>query len=479
MTTLHIQRVLQERFDGLLRFALRTQTRGTATQPAGSIRSVVHLAWPIAAALLGDALLGLVDAKLVGKLGPVAIGGVGIGLTLMYVSHAPVFGLLRAVKIRTAFATGEGREAETYAYAVGGVLVGATAGFAVALAGRDVTALLQALDLPPALVRSGTTFVAAYSLGAPGLFVKSALIQHRQGLGDTRTPMLVGLGGNAVNAVLAYALIGGHLGLPALGLAGAGYATAVVHTLGAIVLALSLFARWAKAQRQAPKIRFARALREVMELGTPVGLHFFAETLALSSLAAILGRLGEVEIAAHQIGLAIIRASFLPGAAVGEAASILVSQSFGRRQPEMARRSTTAALWIATVFMAGCGVVFAVFGRSIAGAFADDPRVITTTAHLLMIGAVFQVLDAINLVLRGALRGAADVRVVALLGTAIVWISVPSMGYLLGDRLGWGAAGGWVGFIIETTLATLVFGWRWRRLLMRATRSPGTEDGGL
>ena len=199
-----------------------------------------------------------------------------------------------------------------------------------------------------------------------------------------------------------------------------------------------------------------------MQLGGPTGLQFGLEMLAFTMFTGILGSLASAEIAAHQIALAVIRTSFLPGIAVGEAASVLVGQALGKRRLDEADRVTVSALALAVVFMAACGVVFGTFGGLIALGFTADPEVVHIARRLLLVAAVFQVLDAVNIVLRGALRGAKDVRFTALVGTAVVWSCMPTAAFFLGKLAGLGAVGGWFGFVGETTLASAILWHRWR-----------------
>ena len=177
----------------------------------------------------------------------------------------------------------------------------------------------------------------------------------------------------------------------------------------------------------------------------------------------MLGSIGTSEIAGHQIALNIIRVSFLPGVAIAEATSVLVGRALGRRRLDDADTATRSGLAMGIAFMALCGLVFATAGEALARQFSADPEVLTTARRLLLVAAVFQILDAINIVLRGALRGAKDVRVVAVMGVLIVWSSLPTCAYVLGRMFGLGALGGWIGFIVETTLASILFGLRWRK----------------
>jgi MATE family multidrug resistance protein len=125
--------------------------------------------------------------------------------------------------------------------------------------------------------------------------------------------------------------------------------------------------------------------------------------------------------------------------------------------------------------MSLCGVGFAVFGAPLAAAFSEDAAVISVARKLLLVAAVFQALDAVNMILRGALRGAKDVRWVMVVGTLIAWICVPGAAFVLGRLAGLGALGGWLGFILETTLASTLLWRRWRRGAWRAEHA-GAEE---
>jgi MATE family multidrug resistance protein len=392
-------------------------------------------------------------------------------MTIVFLGYMVVFGVMRGVKVCVAHAVGEGRPYHGTRYAQAGVGLALVAGTIFGVCTRDAGPLFRLIGIDASLVPYAREFLAAFTFGAPGSAVVCALVQHRQAIGDSRTPMVVGLTGNLVNGLLGWALIYGHAGLPALGVRGSAYATAATEWLEAIALLVLLVrgarrqGRWAKARAELP---LRRAMREVAALGLPTGIQFGSETLAFATFTAVLGAMGAEQIAAHQIALAIIRTSFLPGAAVAEAASVMVGQSLGRRSLRDADGATRAALTLAVAFMACCGVVFALGGGVLARAFTDDAAVARVTRTLLWIAAAFQVLDASNLVLRGALRGAKDVRVPALIGVGVVWGCVPTAAFLLGRMAGMGTVGGWIGFLAETAVGTLLFARRWRTGAWRA-----------
>jgi MATE family multidrug resistance protein len=441
-------------------------------------RELVQLAWPIAAAMLGETAIGLVDTKLVGGLGPGALGGVGIATTLMFLGYSVVFGIMRGVKVRTSHAIGEGRLLDGYVYARSGVLMGAVIGVAIMLACRDVSGVLRALGTDPTIVPFARDFLAAVTLGAPSTCALAALIQHRQAIGDSRTPMVIGIAGNVFNGVFAWSLIYGHLGLPALGVRGGGWATATTETLELAVMAVMLVRSERRARALAGvdeasrTLGFRRATRDVAELGIPTGLQFGAEMLAFTTMTAILGSIGKDEIASHQIALAVIRVSFLPGVAVSEAGSVLIGQALGRRRLDEADAVLKSALKIAVGFMAFCGLLFALGGGLLAEFFSKDPAVVTIARRLLFVAAIFQVLDAVGIVFRGALRAAKDVRVAAIIGIGAIWLCVPTGAYFLGKLYGLGAVGGWIGFVGETTVAAVLYYFRWTRGAWRTQYAP-------
>ncbi len=432
-------------------------------------RELFALAWPTATAMLGETALGLIDTKLVGHLGAAALGGVGLATTVMYLSYSLAFGVMRGVKVRTAHAVGEGRPEHGFAFARAGLLMGTAFGIAVLIACRDISPVLRALGADPAIIPYARDFLAAVTLGAPATCAVAALIQHRQAMSDARTPMVVGITGNVFNALFAWALIYGKWGMPALGVRGAGYATATTEMCELAILFVLFLREERKTAGGRPSLPFRDALVAVSSLGLPTGFQFTAEMLGFTIFTVVLGSIGKEEIAAHQIALNVIRVSFLPGVAVGEAASVLVGRALGRRSIAEADTSVKSALAMAMGFMAVCGVGFALFGGPLSRFFSVDPDVVRTTRTLLVVAAVFQVLDAGNIVLRGALRGAKDVRAVMLIGIFAVWTFLPTSAFVLGKLWGLGALGGWIGFVGETAVASLLFWSRWKRGAWRAS----------
>jgi MATE family multidrug resistance protein len=204
-------------------------------------------------------------------------------------------------------------------------------------------------------------------------------------------------------------------------------------------------------------------------IGVPTGVQFSLEVGAFALLAALIARMGTAEMAGHQIALQVIHFSFLPGLGLSEAASVLVGQAVGAGRLDLVLRVARSALAMTSVYTGLCTALLVAFAPTIAAGFSEGPVVQTVATRLLWIAAVFQVLDGANVVARGVLRGAGDVRVPAAIGVATSWLATPPLAWVLGMGLGWGAAGGWLGLTLEIGLASWLL---WRRLLGGAWQAP-------
>jgi MATE family multidrug resistance protein len=165
-------------------------------------------------------------------------------------------------------------------------------------------------------------------------------------------------------------------------------------------------------------------------------------------------------MAAHQIALQIIHFSFMPAFAVGEGAAVLAGQAVGANRDDLVIRIARLAAMATTAYTGACTALL-VFGSTLlASGFTGDPAVVRSTVALLHIAAAFQVFDAANMVARGALRGAGDVRYPAVVGVVTSWMCTPPLCWLLGYRLGLGARGGWFGICLEVMVGAALTWWR-------------------
>lgn len=453
--------------------------RRGSSPPGSAHLAVLRLAWPITLAMLGETAIGLVGTKLVGRLGATALAAVGVGSCLYLLVFVTVLGFLRAVKILTSHALGAGQAEHCGRTA----WVGAGFGLCLGAAGAAGLQLghiwLPGMGIHPEVVGPAVEFLSARALGLPAACALAGIFEYRQGLGQVWGVTAVMVAGNLVHGVAAYGLIYGGLGLPALGLSGAGLGATASEVLQVLVaagwLAVELRRRPA-ASSPPPALR--AVVMDIVRLGLPTALHFGCEFLALVAFTAVLGALPQAQVAASQIAIAINRAAFLPGLAFGEAASVLVGQALGRGDVKACDRAVAAAMHLALAYMAACGVGFLLFGSRLAAAFTADVAVEAVVAQLLQVAALFQLLDGVNLVMRGALRGAKDVRATAAIGICVLWACVPTAAVVLGRWAHMGVVGGWVGFVLSDGIAAAAFSWRFYRAPWRR-RHAVAPSGGL
>jgi MATE family multidrug resistance protein len=267
--------------------------------------------------------------------------------------------------------------------------------------------------------------------------------------------------GNLANIFLDWAMVFGKLGFPRMGAVGSGWATTMCRWLMAIVLLwgcrhalVPYLRRWSRED-----LAFAPLWR-MTRIGFPIGLSLWIEFMAFSVALVLVGTLGVNELAGHQIALMLAALTYMVPLGVSAAAAVLVGHAVGRGDPEAARREASAALACGVGFMATTAILLIVFAPWLARVFTPDPGVLAVASVLIPIAGVFQVVDGIQGVSSGILRGAGDTRIPMwsnLAGYAIV--ALP-LGAWLCFTLGLGAPGIWWGLCAGLAAVALLLGWR-------------------
>ena len=316
------------------------------------VPELVRLAWPIAVSMLSYSIMTLVDTLFVGRLGASALAAVGIGGVTSFTLICFGFGALRSAKVVVSQAVGAGRRDDVRAVVSAAVVLALGLGAIAVLGGRLVVRVL------PDLVQQGhagalaADYLWVRNLGAPVALVSIALKESRYGLGDTRSPMVATLAANVTNVALDAAFIWG-LGL---GVRGAAWATVAGYVVEA---GLMLFITLRTTDGIAP-VRL-REVSRLLSLGLPMGLQFVLEVGSFTVLVALLARVGEVDVAAHQIALQLCHFSFLPAMALGEAASVLVGQAVGANEDDLVRPVARRAFALASAYTGSCALGFVLF----------------------------------------------------------------------------------------------------------------------
>jgi len=424
------------------------------------------LALPLVVGQASSMGMNIVDTVLAGRHGPVTLAAVGVGSAIWSVVILVSIGVLMAVPPTVAQLNGAGRRGEIgpvfrqalwLALALGIGLFFVVRGGAVALAPLGITAEAR----PEA-----EAFLRAISWGAPGLALYFCLRNLSEGVAWTKPAMVFGLAGLVLLAPLGWALM---FGLE-MGAAGLGYAVAITLYCQVIGLCLylwhsprftdlGLFVRF-DPPRWAP-------IRDLLRLGLPMGVSVFMEGSLFVATALLIGGLGTVQIAAHQIAILIASLAFMVPLGVAMATTVRVGHAVGAGDASAVRWSAAAGYSLAMIAQTVSALVLLFAAGWLAGLFTTDPAVIALATLLMVYAAVFQYPDGFQAMSAGALRGLKDTRVPMFITVLAYWGLGLPLGYWLGIHGGQGAPGLWTGLILGLSVAACLLGWRFWRLSRR------------
>jgi MATE family multidrug resistance protein len=451
---------------------MTTTTALPAPARAGGVREVALLAYPIVLTQISHTVMHVVDSIFVGRLGAAQLGALGFAGIWLWTVYCVFNGALTGVQtfVSQAHGAGDHRSCGRWAWqALWGVLP-ATAlvmfGFAAA-----APTLIGWLRPAPDIVAPMLDYVHTRPIGFVGLTFWIALASFFRGLGDTRTPLVAALGAEAVNAVLAYGLVLGQLGLPQLGIAGAGIATSIAEWVGALIL-LGAFLRPRLAREYGTRPVWPRVaeIRRFLWTGAPIGGQWVLDMSSFALFTTLVARMGTASIAANQAMISLLSMSFMQAIGIGLAATTLVGRYKGNGDLASAKRSYHSALKLAVGLATLVAAVFVLLPEPLTRLYTSDPDVLALARPLLALGAAFQLFDALQIVASGALRGAGDTRWPFLVQTALAWCLRLPLAWLLAITWQRGVVGAWYAefsFILALSVAVI---WRFRSGVWKEVR---------
>ncbi len=454
---------------------MRPTTRAALRDELGPM---FRLAAPIALAEIGWMTMGIADTVIVGRLpySAAAIGAVSLGTIVFYTVGIFGSGLLLGLDTLVSQSFGARDIADCHRSLANSLW------FSVPLAPTLMGILWAALPLlrhggiDPAVLRETIPYLNALIWSTPPLLVYFALRRYLQGMNLTHPITFALISANLVNIAGNWALVFGHLGAPALGTPGSGWATCFSRLYMAAVLAF--YAIWHSWRHSTGLFRidwtphFER-IRALVRLGLPAASQIGLETSVFAVSAILIGRLGAVSLAGHQIAMNTVSLTYMIPLGIGSAAAVRVGQALGRRDPAGARHSGWVALALGAAFMTFAAIVLLTFPHAIARIYSADAAVVGMGARLVSIAAFFQIFDGLQVVVTGALRGAGDTHTAMFCHLAGYWALGLPLGCLFAFKFGWGAAGLWIGLsaaIIAIGAALLAF-WVRKSARFEATAS--------
>ncbi|HWQ15527.1 MAG TPA: MATE family efflux transporter [Roseiflexaceae bacterium] len=437
---------------------------GEALSRAQLRRRVLGLAAPVIGENLLQTLLGVVDTILVAGLGAAALAGVGAALQVIYIVTAALTALSVGAAVLVAQAVGARQLGEAGTVARQALVWSAIASAPLTALGLAFTGPIIALfGMAPDVAAIGEGYLGITMGSVATIIIMLIAGGVMRGAGDSRTPMLVTLLANVVNVALAYALIYGHFGLPALGALGSAWGTLVSRLIGA---ALLLWLLWRGvngvgiAGRAGWRPRVATA-RGILDIGLPAALEEVVIITAIAALTPVVAALGTVSLAAHRVVINVLSLSFLPGIGFAMATTALVGQSVGARRMDEARAATSIALRWALIWMGGLGAAFLLFAPQLVRIFTDDPQMIAIGALSVQVVALTQPAWAGTFVFGGALRGTGDTRTPLVVSGTAMWV-IAGLAFLA-TRIWPALAAVWAAFLVIGPLEVYLLRRAWRR----------------
>ncbi len=431
-------------------------------------RALAQLAVPVTLVQVGLMAMGVVDTMIVGRISAAALAGVAIGTVYVFALGSLGMGLLMALEPVMSQAVGA-REEDAFARAFQRGLVltgvfGVLGGFALYPIGPVLHAFGQSDELVAVAVVY--SHVQAPSMMAFYLFV--LLRQSLQTRGLMRPIVITIVLANVLNALLAWSFVFGHFGAPAMGVWGAGLATTIARWANVLLL---MALGWSELRRlfawRADSLQLKPILR-LLAIGTPIAIGIQLEFGIFATVALIMGRIGDIPVAAHQIAINIASLTFMVPLGISSAAAVLVGRAVGAGDAPKARRAAVVALMAGVAVMSLSAIVLASIPGTLARAYTFDPAVIALASALLPIAAVFQVFDGLQVVSLGVLRGVGDTRtplIVILIG---YWVLALPLGLWLAFRAGYGPQGLWWGLVVGLAVVGLVLVMRVRVRVWRS-----------
>ena len=427
----------------------------------------LKVALPVMITQAGQVVVQLADNIMVGHVGTAELAGVSFANAIFLIGFITLIGFSQGLTplVGESFAKGEHKKASHLlrnslmlnlcTYSAIGLLLMAI-GFFMPHMGQDPQVIPFAQPY---------YFITVASLIPTSLFFTSRFFA--EGIGDTKHAMWITVTSNLLNIFLNWVLIFGHFGLPALGVMGAALATLIARIFCAVAFIRVIFhsETFSSYARMALKEKADKqTLISIARLSLPIAFSSMLESTAFSFAAIMVGWMGKVELAAHQIANSLGQLSFMVACGIGAAATIRVSHQFGAGKPVETLMAGKASVHMGIFYMSSCALLFILLRKFLPYIYTSDPEVIAYASRLIVVLSLYQISDAVQLTSMASLRGLKDTkRPMMYAAMSYYGIAIPAA-YLLGFVFGVGPEGVWYGLLLGLTVAAVLFYTRFCRI---------------
>ena len=440
----------------------------TLTQYTKEFKYNWSLAAPVILGMLGHTFVSFVDNIMVGQLGTAELAAVSLGNSFMFIAMSLGIGFSTAITPLVAAADAEGNFQAGKAAFKHGLFLCTVLGITLFLGVYFAKPLLYFMDQPQEVVVLAEPYLDLVAFSLIPLIVFQAFKQCSDGLSMTRAPMYATLLANVINIILNYLLIFGKFGFPQMGIVGAAIGTLVSRVIMVGYLWL-LMKRNLKSKEYVLKIKlFAlenSMIKRILSLGFPSALQMFFEVAIFTAAIWMSGLLGKNPQAANQIALNLSSMTFMVAMGLSVAAMIRVGNQQGLQRYRELRRIANSIFLLAILLACCFAVLFFVLHQVLpklyvdfddAQNFADNFEVVQIAARLLIVAAVFQISDGVQVVVLGALRGMQDVKLPTLFTFIAYWVVGFPISYYLGLHTPYKSSGIWIGLLAGLTVSGIL-----------------------
>ncbi|MCC8426047.1 MATE family efflux transporter [Mucilaginibacter sp. UR6-11] len=421
----------------------------------------LKLAIPVVISQLGHTLVQTSDTIIVGHFaGTVSLAAVALASSIFVVPLIIGIGISYGSTPLIAQHNGRKEYRECGQLLSNSLLINVLTGiilFAIVCLGSIY--LLDHLHQSPPVLKQARPFLMLLALSVIPMLVFNTFKQFAEGLGFTKQAMMISIWGNILNICLGITFVKGLFGIHPMGIMGVGYSTLIDRCLMALIMGIYVFR--SKNFKQYLKgfalknIDRVRCLR-ILKIGAPVALQYTFEISAFSAAAVMIGTIGLVQLAAHQIAINLASMTYMMSSGLSAAAAIKSGNYFGAKDHGGLRLSANASYHIVLIFMSLTALIFTFGNHVLPWIYTSDGSVILIASQLLILAAIFQLFDGAQVVGLGILRGMGDVNIPTAITFLAYWIVGLPIGYYWGIHLNWGINGVWYGLVLGLMVSAIL-----------------------
>jgi MATE family multidrug resistance protein len=426
--------------------------------------SLLRLAAPLIVNNLAIAGIQFSDAVMSGRLGSRELAAVAVGGSIWFLIFQIYNGLMMAISPIAARLYGAKQAALIGRYTRQAICLSIIVGIIVIfLAQIYVFKIMDIIGIDIEFRHLVTDYLRAIVFGAPGIFSFLVLRYTTEGIGFTRPVMYSSLIALVSNVFFNYMFMFGNFGAPALGVFGCGVASALSMWIVFCYLSFYIFSndRYKELDIFTRMTAFRLSvMREILKLGIPISITITAEAGLFSAVSIMIGTLGTQITGAHQIALNVVTTMFMVPLGISAAITVKVGQALGSNDPKLARLSGSTGIIVCGFFMLLSACSLLLFRQYIVNIYTTDAQIMEMAMSLLLVAAIFQIVDGIQIAAAGALRGYKDTKIPMIINLIAYWMLAFPLSYMVGIVYELPPTFIWGGFVLGLSVAAILLTWR-------------------